>query len=106
MLERLIFWVSNIYFNKIEEATLLLKSSPAISTSLNWFISSSSVQLKLRTFFLVINALFMLWISFNSSSSKLTSTITSLGEKSCSYCGSGVVDIVNKVWIINDLVQY
>ena len=34
------------------------------------------------------------------------SPITSLGEKSCSYCGSGVVDIVNKVWIINDLVQY
>ena len=34
------------------------------------------------------------------------SPITSLGEKSCSYCGSGVVDIVSKVWIINDLVQY
>ena len=34
------------------------------------------------------------------------SPITSLGEKTCSYCGSGVVDIVSKVWIINDLVQY
>lgn len=34
------------------------------------------------------------------------SPITSLGHKSCSYCGSGVVDIVSKVWLINDLVRY
>lgn len=34
------------------------------------------------------------------------SPITSLGEKNCSYCGSGVVDVVSKVWLINDLVRY
>lgn len=34
------------------------------------------------------------------------SPITSLGYKTCSYCGSGVMDIVNKVWLINDLVRY
>lgn len=34
------------------------------------------------------------------------SPITSLGHKTCSYCGSGVVDIVSKVWLINDLVRY
>ena len=32
--------------------------------------------------------------------------VTSLGNKSCSYCGTGIVDVVNKVWIINDLVRY
>ncbi len=34
------------------------------------------------------------------------SPIKSLGVKSCSYCGSGVVDVVSKVWIINDIVRY
>lgn len=34
------------------------------------------------------------------------SPITSLGEKHCSYCGSGIVDIIDKVWTINDLVRY
>ncbi len=34
------------------------------------------------------------------------SPIKSLGNKSCSYCGTGVVDIVNKVWNCNDIVRY
>lgn len=34
------------------------------------------------------------------------SPITSLGYKSCSYCGSRVVDVVSKVFLINDLVRY
>jgi len=69
-----------MYFNNIEEAILLLKSNPATSTSLNWFISSSSVQLKFITFFLVINAFEILCISFKSSSLKFTSTSTSFGD--------------------------
>lgn len=34
------------------------------------------------------------------------SPIKSLGNKSCSYCGTGIVDIVNKVWNCNDIVRY
>lgn len=34
------------------------------------------------------------------------SPITSLGNKNCSYCGSSVIDVVKKTWIINDLVRY
>lgn len=34
------------------------------------------------------------------------SPVTSLGDKNCSYCGSSVIDVVRKVWIINDLVRY
>ena len=34
------------------------------------------------------------------------SPIKSLGTKSCSYCGTGIVDVVNKVWNCNDIVRY
>lgn len=34
------------------------------------------------------------------------SPVISLGEKTCSYCGSGVIDIVRRVWTINDIVKY
>lgn len=34
------------------------------------------------------------------------SPIKSLGNKSCSYCGTGIVDVVNKVWNCNDIVRY
>ena len=34
------------------------------------------------------------------------SPIKSLGGKVCSYCGSGIVDIVNKVWNCNDILRY
>lgn len=34
------------------------------------------------------------------------SPITSLGEKSCSYCGGSVVEIVKKVFVCNDIKQY
>lgn len=34
------------------------------------------------------------------------SPIRSVGEKVCSYCGTGVVDIVKRVWVINDLIFY
>ena len=32
--------------------------------------------------------------------------ITSLGEKSCRYCSSSVVDLVKRVWTINDVSFY
>lgn len=34
------------------------------------------------------------------------SPIKSLGNKKCSYCGSGIIDIVKKVWTCNDIVRY
>ena len=34
------------------------------------------------------------------------SSIKSLGTKKCSYCGSGIIDIVRKVWTCNDIVRY
>lgn len=34
------------------------------------------------------------------------SPIKDLGTKNCSYCGTGVVDIVRKVWNCNDIVRY
>ena len=34
------------------------------------------------------------------------SPIKSLGIKNCSYCGTGIVDVVNKVWNCNDIVRY
>lgn len=34
------------------------------------------------------------------------SPIKSLGNKNCSYCGSGIIDIVRKVWTCNDIVRY
>ncbi len=32
--------------------------------------------------------------------------IKSVGHKKCSYCGSGVVDIVKRNWILNDIRKY
>lgn len=32
--------------------------------------------------------------------------VTSLGNKSCKYCGTSVVDIVKRVWTINDVKFY
>ena len=34
------------------------------------------------------------------------SPITTLGEKHCSYCGSAVLEIVNRVFVCNDVVRY
>lgn len=34
------------------------------------------------------------------------SPITSLGEKSCSYCGSAVKEIIGRVFVCNDIVRY
>ena len=34
------------------------------------------------------------------------SPIKNLGIKNCSYCGTGVLDIVSKVWNCNDIVRY
>ena len=34
------------------------------------------------------------------------SPIRSVGEKVCSYCGTGIVDIAKRVWVINNLVFY
>lgn len=34
------------------------------------------------------------------------SPITSLGEKTCSYCGSAVKEIIHKVFTCNDVVRY
>lgn len=34
------------------------------------------------------------------------SPITSLGEKSCSYCNSSIVDIVKRVWALNSIEKY
>lgn len=31
--------------------------------------------------------------------------IKNLGEKFCDYCGTGVIDIVKKTWILNDISQ-
>lgn len=31
--------------------------------------------------------------------------IKDLGVKVCSYCGTGVIDLVNKTWILNDISQ-
>ena len=32
--------------------------------------------------------------------------IKDLGVKSCCYCGTGVIDLVKKTWILNDISQY
>lgn len=32
--------------------------------------------------------------------------ITSVGEKYCNYCGSGIKDIVKRVWILNNISQF
>lgn len=34
------------------------------------------------------------------------SPITSLGNKSCSYCGTGIVELISKVWNYNDMIRY
>lgn len=34
------------------------------------------------------------------------SPIKDLGTKNCSYCGTGVIDLVHKVWNCNDIVIY
>lgn len=34
------------------------------------------------------------------------SPITELGHKNCSYCGSKIIDVISKVWNINDIVRY
>ena len=34
------------------------------------------------------------------------SPIKDLGTKNCSYCGTGVIDIVSKSWTCNDIVTY
>ena len=34
------------------------------------------------------------------------SPVKSLGNKRCSYCGTGIIDIVKKVWTCNDIVRY
>lgn len=32
--------------------------------------------------------------------------IKNLGQKSCNYCGTGVIDLVKKTWILNDIQQF
>jgi len=32
--------------------------------------------------------------------------ISNVGEKYCNYCGSGIKDIVKRVWILNDISQF
>ena len=32
--------------------------------------------------------------------------ITSIGEKYCNYCGSGIKEIVKRVWILNNISQF
>ena len=34
------------------------------------------------------------------------SPITSLGEKSCSYCGTAVKELIKKIFVCNDIVRY
>ena len=34
------------------------------------------------------------------------SPIVELGHKNCSYCGTKIIDVVSKVWNINDIVRY
>ncbi len=31
--------------------------------------------------------------------------IKDLGVKTCSYCGTGVIDLVKKTWILNDIQE-
>lgn len=32
--------------------------------------------------------------------------IKNLGQKHCNYCGTGVIDLVKKTWILNDIQQF
>ena len=32
--------------------------------------------------------------------------IRNLGQKKCAYCGSGVIDLVKKTWILNDIQEF
>jgi ribosomal protein L37E len=32
--------------------------------------------------------------------------IQNLGQKKCSYCGTGVIDLVKRTWILNDIQEF